>query len=135
MRSSSPSKRTTAALLSLRCDGNILLARLARGADSQADRIACWRKIIATAHARGCRKLLLIDREDGSRIGGTELVELVLLLRADASRFDRIAVVEPAREVRATISHGEAVARALGIPVRLFDDRASARAWLLEATD
>ncbi len=134
MRSASPSKRTTAAL-SLRSDGDILLARLARGVDSQADRIACWQEITATADARGCRKLLLIDREDGSRIGSAELVELVLLMRADASGFDRIAVVEPARGVRATMSHGEAVARALGIPVRLFDDAASARSWLRAVSD
>jgi hypothetical protein len=134
MRSSSTSKDDSNAL-SLHMDGDILRARLAHSADTQATRIACWREIAAAAHAADCRKILLIDRKRGSHIGGAELAQLALLLRTEASRFDRIAVVEPVRALRGTMGYGEAVARALGIPVRLFDDTQHAIAWLRETAD
>jgi hypothetical protein len=134
MRRPSPSD-TAGKTLSLRIDGDILRARLARGADSQSARIACWREIVAAAHGADCRKILLIDRERGSRIGASELAQLALLLRTEASRFDRIAVVEPVRALHTTMCYGETIARALGIPVRLFDDTKHAMKWLREPED
>ncbi len=131
MPSFSTSKDATTAL-SLRADGDILRARLARSADTQSARIACWRQIVAAAHNADCRKILLIDRERGSHIGAAELAQLALLLRTEASCFDRIAVVEPASALRTTMTYGETVARALGIPVRLFDDTRRAMRWLRE---
>ena len=134
MRRSSPSDTADHAL-SLRINGDILRARLARSTDTQSARIACWRKIVAAAHAADCRKILLIDRERGSHIGAIELAQLALLLRTEAARFDRIAVVEPASALRTMMSHGETIARALGIPVRLFDDTQQAMKWLREQQD
>lgn len=134
MRRSSPSDTADHAL-SLRINGDILRARLASGADSHSARIACWREIVAAAHAADCRKILLIDRKRGSHVGATELAQLAMILRTDASHFDRIAVVEPASALRTTMGYGETVARALGIPVRLFDDAQHAMKWLREPQD
>jgi hypothetical protein len=63
------------------------------------------------------------------------LAQLALLLRTDASRFDRIAVVEPESALRTTMGYGETIARALGIPVRLFDDITHGMKWLREPQD
>jgi hypothetical protein len=134
MRSISPDTSSQAAL-SIRSSGGVLRARLARGAQTHAARMACWRQIAAAARAADCRRLLLIDREHGTHVGVAELAELALLLRIEASQFERIAVVEPARGLRTTMSHGEHVARALGIPVRLFETERAAKAWLVETTE
>jgi hypothetical protein len=123
------------ATLSIRSSGGVLRVRLMGETQTHTARLACWREIAAAARAADCHRLLLIDREYGTHVGVAELAELALLLRAEASHFERIAVVEPARGLRTTMSHGEHVARALGIPVRLFETERAAKAWLRKTTD
>lgn len=99
--------------------------------DAQAVRIAYWREIVATARARGERKLLVFDRKKGMPASPDELAAMAALFSADAVHFDRVAVIEPTSMFLTAMEHAEIQGRSAGINVRIFGDEASAERWLL----
>lgn len=111
-------------------DGDILKARVEGDVDAQPVRVAYWREIVRTAHARQCRKLLVIDRKKGRPATPEELAELAHAFRDLADAFERIAVVEPTAEFMSAVEHGEILARSQGINVRIFADAATAERWI-----
>lgn len=99
--------------------------------EDQAVRVAYLREAVALAKARGCRKLLLIDRKFKDSPASPEaLGELARLFAAEAPHFDRIAVVEPTPAFVTALEHGEIAARSVGLNLRVFADSAAAERWL-----
>jgi hypothetical protein len=111
-------------------DGDMLKARVEGEVDAQPVRLAYWREIVDTAHARQCRKLLVIDRKKSRPATPEELAELAHAFRDLAGAFERIAVVEPTAEFMSAVEHGEILARSLDINVRIFADAADAERWV-----
>jgi hypothetical protein len=116
--------------LAIGSEGDTLIVRVSGPIDAQRVRIAYWREIVATARARHCRKLLVIDRKKGQPATPTELAELALIFSADAQHFDRVAVVEPNPKFLPTMEHGEIFGRTAGINIRIFPERKAAEHWL-----
>lgn len=120
--------------LSFAQSDGFLRVRVSGDIDAQDVRIAYWREIVATARARGERKLLVLDRRKGRPANPDELAEMARLFRADAAHFDRIAVIEPTTAFLSAMEHAEIQGRSVGINVRIFGDEASAERWLLFGT-
>lgn len=111
-------------------DDDILQVRVQGPMDAQALRIAYWREIVELAKARGHRKLLVIDRKKTAPATPEELAELTRLFAHEARHFDRVAVVEITPAFVPAIEHAEIFARSVGINLRVFADRDTARRWL-----
>ena len=116
--------------LDVAVDGDIFRVQVSGDVDAQAVRLAYWREIVATAQARHCRKLLVIDRKKGQPATPQELAELAQAFHAQADLFERVAVVEPTAAFLPAVQHGEILARTLDINVRIFADVVSAERWL-----
>jgi hypothetical protein len=116
--------------LQLAVDGDTLRVQVSGEVDAQPVRLAYMGEIVATAQARHCRKILVIDRKKGRPATPDELGELALFFRESARNFERIAVVEPTAEFLPAVQHGEILARSLDINLRVFADAVSAQRWL-----
>lgn len=116
--------------LAFRPESDTLHAQVHGGIDAQPVRIAYWTEIIATAERMGYRKLLVIDRRKGRPASPDELAELAALLRDRLVRFERVAVVEPTPAFVPAIEHGEILARAMDLNVRIFAEPQAAERWL-----
>jgi hypothetical protein len=76
----------------------------------------------------------VLDRKKGTPASPEELQVMARLFRADATDFDRIAVVEPITAFLPAMEHVEIQGRSAGINLRIFGDEASAERWLLFGT-
>jgi hypothetical protein len=128
-RSSDPSRAEPAYRLTWTVEGDLFRARVEGEVDAQPVRLAYWREIVATARARHCRTVLVVDRKKGRPATPEELGELAFAFREVGDLFERIAVVEPTAEFLPAIEHGEIHARSLGINVRIFADVGEAERW------
>ncbi len=116
--------------LVFRPESDVLHVRVSGDIDAQPVRIAYWTEIIATAERQGYRRLLVIDRKKRQPASPTELAELAAMFRDRLARFERVAVVEPTPAFLPAIEHGEIVARAMDLNVRIFADPQAAERWL-----
>jgi hypothetical protein len=126
-----PSPDAPAYRLAFSGTGDILRVQVSGDIDAQPVRIAYWREIVATAQARGPRKLLVLDRKKGRPADPGELAEMAALFSADAVHLDRIALVEPTTAFLQAMEHAEIQGRSAGINLRIFGDEANAERWLL----
>lgn len=111
--------------------GDILRVQVSGDIDAQPVRIAYWREIVATARARGQRKLLVLDRKKGRPADPVELAEMAALFSPEAAHLDRIALVEPTTAFLQAMEHAEIQGRSVGLNLRLFGDETNAERWLL----
>ncbi len=116
--------------LSITSQGDTLIVRVTGSVDAQSVRIAYCTEVLAEARARGCRKILGLDRKKGKPASPAELAELAQIFAADGAYFHRIAVVEQTAEFVAALEHGEILARAAGLNLRIFADEKNAEHWL-----
>lgn len=80
----------------------------------------------------GYGNLLLEMAFTGPQLESSKIFEVVKARSAAGSRLSKIAYVDAARDNPARPQFAETVARNRGVNVRLFDDVASAQAWLAE---
>lgn len=98
--------------------------------DSQPVRIAYWRALVAEAHARGLRRMLVFDRRKEIPATPQQLSDMAMQFRGEAANFDRIAVIERRPELLSAAEHGEILTRGVGINLRVFVDPGEAERWL-----
>ncbi|KQY52344.1 hypothetical protein [Lysobacter sp. Root494] len=110
--------------------GGFLHVDVSCGVDSQPVRIAYWKALVAEAHARGLRRMLVLDRMKENPATPQQLAEMAMIFRDEAGNFDRIAVIERRPELLSAVEHGEILTRDLGINLRIFVDPAEAERWL-----
>jgi hypothetical protein len=80
----------------------------------------------------GRDKLLLEMAFVGPQLDMSKIFEVVKARSGDGSRLRKIAYVDVAQDHPARPRFAETVARNRGVNVRLFEDIASAQAWLAE---
>jgi hypothetical protein len=80
----------------------------------------------------GRANLLVEMAFTGQQLETSKVFEVVKARSAEGSRLSKIAYVDVAQANRERPRFAETVARNRGVNVRLFDDVASAQAWLAE---
>lgn len=110
--------------------GGFLQVDVSCEVDSQPVRIAYWKALVAEAHARGLRRMLVFDRRKEIPATPQQLSDMAMQFRGEASNFDRIAVIERRPELLSAAEHGEILTRGVGINLRVFVDAGEAERWL-----
>jgi hypothetical protein len=112
-----------------------LFAEVTGPQDSLEASVAYWLRLADEARARGTRRMMVVDRLEGTPLDPTGMAMLVTRLVGYGLEQVRIAYVEPTAEHMPAMEHGEIFAAELGFQARVFGDVGHADRWLRYGSD
>ena len=107
-----------------------LFAEVTGPQDSLAVSIGFWEALAEETARRGTRKMMVVDRLEGTPLDPEGMARLVMRLVGCGLERVRIAYVQPTPEHVPAMEHGEIFAAEMGFDARVFGDIGHADRWL-----